>query len=76
MSDASRKVPPIDGRQVLHRSLDVLGHVAHTRNEIGIGSSETYQDQMGRPLWSLKRYPAEPPAALTNNPDEVEKEKP
>lgn len=61
---------------ILHRSLDVQGFPGIQGNAVGLGVSETYQDNVGQHLWTIKRFhgvQAETEPTDTN-PAEVEKE--
>ncbi|MFF1830601.1 hypothetical protein [Paenarthrobacter sp. NPDC058040] len=61
---------------ILHRSLDVQGFLDASGNAAGVGMTETYQDNQGQHLWTIKRFhgvQAETEPTDTN-PAEVEKE--
>ncbi|MFI2565713.1 hypothetical protein [Paenarthrobacter sp. NPDC018779] len=60
---------------VLHRSLDIQGHSGISMDPLGAGMNETYQDEHGHHLWTIKRFHGEAPTDPTDtNPEEVEKE--
>ena len=73
MSDGDPIRPPT-GVHVLHRSLDVQGHAEPIRSASSMSINETYQDEEGQHLWTLKRFPGVPAANASNpnNPKEVE----
>ncbi|MGJ3189351.1 hypothetical protein FQP90_12605 [Paenarthrobacter nitroguajacolicus] len=74
MSEVNPSRTPASTAPVLHRPLDVQGHVQVTRSGSGSSINETYQDADGQHLWTLKRFPGAqvPDTSNNNNPEEVE----
>ncbi len=80
MPEINRQGPPAGARRVLHRSLDIQGHAELVQgrpepgaDSLGASTNETYQDENGQHLWSLKRFPGvSPESSIDNNPEEVE----
>ncbi len=70
MPDINRPLPEFGGRQVLHRPLDIQGYAELVRSASGESTNETYQDNNGQHLWTIKRFPAD--HSNDNNPEEVE----
>lgn len=70
MPDINPPRPESAGRQVLHRPLDIQGYAELARSASGESTNETYQDNDGQHLWTIKRFPADP--SNDNNPEEVE----
>lgn len=80
MPEIDRQGLPAGGRHILHRSLDIQGHAELVQgcpepgaDSLGESTNETYQDENGQHLWSLKCFPGvSPESSIDNNPEEVE----